>query len=258
MKLKNVPYDVDLPPEREVDVLRQAVRILRRRLPQQWSIDVQEDVRIGGRRVDGLAELTAPGQVPVTLILDAKRSVVTAGLPGILEQLRFHASRMDHQAGPVVPVIVARYLGPAARGWLERNDVSYADATGNIHLLVDQPAILIHDRGADRDPWRGPGRPRGTLVGPPAARVVRALIDFAPPLTVPTLVKRSGASTGATYRVVKFLEQEALIARDIKGPIRTVEWRRILERWSQDYGFQRSNTVGGYLEPRGLNAPTPV
>jgi len=73
-------------------------------------------------------------------------------------------------------------------------------------------------------------------------------------MTVPKLVTRSGASTGATYRVVEFLEQEALISREAKGPIRAVEWRRILERWSRDYGFQRSNTVGIYLEPRGLNA----
>jgi hypothetical protein len=99
---------------------------------------------------------------------------------------------------------------------------------------------------------------RGTLQGPPAARVVRALVDFTPPVTIPELVRRSGASTGATYRVVEFLEREALIERIRQGtrhgPIKTVDWRRLLERWSEDYGFQRSNTVGAYLQPRGLDA----
>jgi hypothetical protein len=128
------------------------------------------------------------------------------------------------------------------------------DATGNMYLVVDRPALFLRDRGADRDPWRGPGRPRGTLAGTPAARVVRALVDLAPPMSVPVLVERAGASTGATYRVVRFLEDEALLTRDPRGPIRTVAWRQILERWSQDYGFQRSNQVRSFLEPRGLPA----
>jgi hypothetical protein len=73
-------------------------------------------------------------------------------------------------------------------------------------------------------------------------------------MTVPELVRRSGASTGATYRVVEFLERDALVDRAPRGPITSVGWRRLLERWSQDYGFQRSNTVGAYLYPRGLPA----
>jgi hypothetical protein len=73
-------------------------------------------------------------------------------------------------------------------------------------------------------------------------------------MTVPELVRRSGASTGATYRVVEFLEREALVDRDPRGPITNVRWRRLIERWSQDYGFQRSNTVDAYLSPRGLPA----
>src|SRR5665213_3064212 len=63
-----------------------------------------------------------------------------------------------------------------------------------------------------------------------------------------------GASTGATYRVVEFLEQEALIERRPRGQITTVDWRALLERWSEDYSFQASNTVVSYLAPRGLSA----
>ncbi|MEU8287253.1 hypothetical protein AB0C01_23265 [Micromonospora sp. NPDC048905] len=54
--------------------------------------------------------------------------------------------------------------------------------------------------------------------------------------------------------MVEFLEREALVRRDRRGPIVDVEWRRILERWSEDYGFQRSNTVTSYLSLRGLPA----
>ena len=62
-------------------------------------------------------------------------------------------------------------------------------------------------------------------------------------MTVPELVRRSGSSTGATYRVVEFLEQEGMIERAPRGPITGVEWRRLLERWSEDYSFQRDNAV---------------
>ena len=41
-----------------------------------------------------------------------------------------------------------------------------------------------------------------------------------------------------------------------RGPITNVQWRAVLERWSSDYGFERSNTVTTFLEPRGLGALT--
>jgi hypothetical protein len=84
--------------------------------------------------------------------------------------------------------------------------------------------------------------------------VVRALADYAQPVTMPELVRRSGASTGATYRVVDFLEREALLQRTPRGPITDVSWRPMLQRWSLDYGFQHSNSVTRYLQPRGLPA----
>jgi hypothetical protein len=51
---------------------------------------------------------------------------------------------------------------------------------------------------------------------------------------------------------VEFLEREALIERYNRSPILDVDWRRLLERWSEDYGFQRSNVVVSCLQPRGL------
>lgn len=86
--------------------------------------------------------------------------------------------------------------------------------------------------------------------------MVRALIDFAPPYTVPELSNRAVASTGATYRVVEFLEGEGLLERQRRGPIGDVRWRPLLMRWSEDYGFEQSNTVATFLEPRGLSALT--
>ncbi len=238
------------PPEREIDVLRRALALLRERLPPGWSASITEEAAITDRRVDALVELAAPDQAKAVFIVEAKRSVVTRDLPAMLQQVRSHVDRIPGS----VPVLAARYLAPSARAWLEERGISYVDTTGNLRIATERPALFLRDVGADHDPWRGAGRPRGTLQGPAAARVARALVDFAAPVSVPELVRRSGASTGATYRVIEFLEREALIERTPRGPVEIVQWRRLIERWSEDYGFQRSNTVSAYLHPRGLSA----
>lgn len=247
--------DIRVAPEREVDVLRRGVALLTERLPAGWQVEVAEEVPVGsgGRRADAVVDLTASDGSQALLVLEAKRSVVVRDLPAMVDQLTVRAADLAGSGREVVPLLVARYLASSARRWLQERGVSYVDATGNVRVVVDRPALYMRDSGADHDPWRGPGRPRATLQGFPAARVVRALVDFSSPVSVPELVRRSRASTGAAYRVVEFLEREGLIERKPRGLIVAAQWRRILERWSEDYGFQRSNAVSGYLQPRGLD-----
>jgi len=104
-----------------------------------------------------------------------------------------------------------------------------------------------------------PGRPRNTLKGAPAAKVLRALIESSSALSIPELIKVAKSSSGVTYRVIEYLEKENLVtgqkAQDgkrIKQQIVDVQWRKIIERWSDDYGFLKSNSVLSYIEPRGL------
>lgn len=238
--------------EREVDVLRRAVSLLQERLPQGWSADTSFDVPGDyGRRVDAVIELAAPDLSKIRLVAECKRNFLTKDLPALLSQLKASQALVPP---PTLPIVVSRYLSDSVRAWLDKSDVSYMDATGNLRLVSQRPAIYLRDRGADRDPWRGPGRPRGTLRGTPAARVVRALADFRSPLPVTALISRSGASTGAAYRVLDFLEQEALVTRGARGIVESVAWRQMLERWSNDYSFQRDNVLSAYLQPRGLPA----
>jgi hypothetical protein len=211
---------------------------------------MEEPARRGDRSFDALVTVMEPEGSSITLVVEAKRSVATRDVSAILEQLRSSIDRAGLH--PSAPMVVARYLPPSTRERLERDGVSYADATGNLRLELDRPALFLRNVGEDRDPWRGPGRPRGTLKGGAAAHVVRALVDFSPPYTVPELVARSRASTGATYRVVKFLEEEELLERQHRGAITTVRWRLIIERWSQDYGFLRRDVVQSFLFPRGV------
>lgn len=238
------------PPEREADVLRAALDLLRERLPARWRLDATIDPSGRDPAIDARFRLTTPDGGEVTALVEAKRLLNTRDVSIALEQLQAAAS--DRGEPNALLVLIARYLAPATRERIAEGGGGYVDLTGNVYLTSDRPALLLRDRGADRDPWRGPGRPRGTLKGPPAARVARALIDFAPPYSVPELSERAGASTGATYRVIKFLEEQQLVEREKRGPITEVRWRPLLERWSRDYGFARSNTVATFLEPRGL------
>lgn len=243
-------------PEREADVLRVGIAALRGRLPSSWTLDARGDRAIEPTLPYGAElRLAAPDGTDAIVLVEAKRLVNTRDVPVVLESLQRAASAWN-STQVVVPMVMARYLPPATRERIAAAGAGYADATGNLLLACERPALFLRDRGADRDPWRGPGRPRGTLQGGPAARVVRALVDFAPPYTVPELAARASASTGATYRVVGFVEEEGLLQRRRYGPISDVRWRPLLERWSQDYGFLASNTVQTFLEPRGLSALT--
>lgn len=240
------------PPETEAQLVRVAADLVQRLLPEKWSQAVEVNpTEPGLYRPDALFELKAPTGERITLIVEAKKTFVPRELAHVINQLRDHTAAISNPAS--LPMVVARYLPPATRERLIQENIAYADATGNIRVVADRPAVFLRDLGADRDPWRGPGRPRDTLVGEPPARVVRALADHVPPFSVPRLVELSGASTGAAYRVVEFLEREALITRGARGRIEQVDWRALLQRWAKDYGFQRSNRVTSYLQPRGLS-----
>jgi hypothetical protein len=241
------------PRDREVDVLRSALALMERRLPTGWTIKEGDKPQRGGDRPDAVFDVCAPDGSSALVLVEAKRQLATRDVPHELEQLETYRLTLESDR-PTAAMLVARYLSPSTREQIERRGASYADATGNLRLVLEQPALFLRDVGASRDPWRGPGRPLGGLKGPAAARAVRALVDFTPPFTVPQLIERSGASTGATYRVVEYLEQEALIERERRAAITSVDWRALLERWSQDYGFQQGNPTVSCLAPRGLPA----
>ena len=221
-----------------------AVERVRDRLPAGWKVRFEPGS-------DAILRVVAPGGEQATLGILAKRLLETRDVTPAIERLRRTASALPDDF-EVMPILAARYLAPPTRARIVEAGAGYVDATGNMLVTAELPALFIADRGADRDPWRGPGRPRGSLKGPPAARVVRALVDFAPPYTVPELSARAGASTGAAYRAVELLEHEGLVERQRYGPISEVHWRKLLERWSEDYGFASSNAVATYVEPRGF------
>ena len=247
--------EIDSPPEREQDVLSRTLDLLVGRLPPSWALETDPSAAATyDRGLDAVLRLIAPDGSSTRLAVEAKRIVEARDIPRISEQLaRGMALARGTEASQMKPLLAARYLPPRTRERLEDLGIAYADATGNLWLTLDSPALFLRDRGADRDPWRGPGRKRGSFRGGPAGRVVRTLADFVPPVTVPELTERSRTSAGATYRMVELLEREAYIEREPRKAITSVDWRRMLQRWSEDYEFASSNPTARFLEPRGLD-----
>ena len=228
-------------------LIRMAGDSLARRLPPRWSIDATVD-SILPWRADGFFIITAPDGRSVKLVVEVKRVVETRSISAVAQQLSELA-----EGTAALGMIVTRYLSPQVRKQLTERGLAFADATGNIRLEVSSPGIFIADHGADADPWRGPGRPLGTLKGEPAARLVRTIVDFASDWSIRELVNRAGVSTGAAYRVLDLLEGEGLADRSKRGRVSVPRWDQILRMWSQDYGFVRSNHLTRYIAPRGID-----
>lgn len=155
---------------------------------------------------------------------------------------------------PDEPVLIAApYLSPRTQERLRSRGFAYADLTGNIRLELSEPGLFIETTGARENPEPTP-RDRKSLKGAKAGRLVRALCDFRPPVGLRELAKRAGVDPGYASRVVDFLDREALVTRAPRGPITAVDWRALLNRWSQEYSPFRRQGATMYLAARGIPA----
>jgi hypothetical protein len=178
------PVEVSTPaaaPERESDVLRRGIKLISDRLPKSWRVDVAEQVQVGqgSRRADAIVDLTAPDGSRALLVFEAKRSIVVRDLPAVVSHLQAVISELDSGEAAVVPVVAGRYLAPSVRKWLQEHRVSFVDATGNLHVVLERPALYLRDAGSDHDPLARPGStplyPTRTSRCPSRARVGRLL-----------------------------------------------------------------------------------
>ncbi len=241
----------DKAPESTQQVLRQCVQHLRAVLPAGWDLTERDGVRLGLKQADAVLALTDPAGTTAELVVEAKRVVERRDLGRLKERLD---EEIAQSGGRAKGLAAARYLPPRVRAELEELDLAYIDTTGNIRLAIERPAIFISAQVTDRDPWRPPGRPRGSLKGEPAARVVRTLLDYVGPLFISDILKLSGASTGPTYRVRDYLLEEGLLERiGGNGAYRVPDWQKLLREWAADYVTLEVNTTRTFIEPRGID-----
>lgn len=231
-------------------ILERALDSLRERLPAQWIVTrAAEEPRGTDYLPDALLKVRAPDGTTATVVVEVKQAVTPAVAAALASQLNLAQS----QSNAAASLLVARYLSPLARQRLRERGVSYFDLTGNARIALDRPAIFIEARGADRDP--APlRRDSRSLKGGSAARIVRALCDWKPPVGVRALARRAGTDPGYVTRILTLLESEDVLSRDRKGAVATVKWKDLLRRWAQDYTVTRTNRATAFLEPRSVDA----
>jgi hypothetical protein len=218
---------------------------LRSHLPSSWSLELEPKPRAATGRPDALIRLRAPSGEEAVVVIEAKSLVEPRGVRSLLNQLsRWPDAR---------PLVLAPFLSPRAREELAAAGAGYADATGNLRLELEQPALYIETMGATSNPWPDE-RPLRSLKGPSAGRVVRGLCDLRPPYGVRKLAGLTGASPASVSRVVELLDREALLDRGPRGEVTRVDWEGVIRRWVQDYSFTDSNRTETFLEARGLKA----
>lgn len=217
------------------------VHQLRQRLPATWSVSEGVHAR------ETTIIIRAPDSRVAQLLVLAMRRIEPKDVGGILPATRPQRSRAS------AVLVVAPFLSPRTRELLAAAGASYLDATGNIRLALERPAVFLQAQGAEKDPALEP-RPLVSLKGPAAGRVVRALCDFRPPYGVRELAERCATPPASVSRVVSLLERDAILVRRDGGEIADVDWPAALRRWTHDYRFTSSNTTMTFLEPRGLDA----
>jgi len=214
----------------ENQLLREVLEIVRSRLPTGWSMT---------GRTEACWEIETPGGERATLPIEVQPRPSLSSLRAALDL---------SQAGGTL--LISSFLSPAIRRELAAREMSFADLTGNVRIMLSRPGLFMETTGATSDP--SPLRPQRSLKGAKASRVVRALVDWSPPFRLTEIGARSLVDVGHVSRMLTQLEQEGLLTRKPRGAVTEVNWEELIRRWTQDYQVTRSNAATYMFEPRGL------
>ena len=238
----------------ELRLLDAAVSQLRSTIPASWNVGVGnwavpgQDPTRPPTQTDPLLEIQGPQeQGGASLMVEPKR-VLT---PRDAERLFSGTARRYRQLNPSPPVlVVAPWLSTRTCAVLAADDINYLDLTGNVRISLENPPLFIISEGASRDPApmdRGKARVRG----PKAGRLVRFLIDVAPPYNVTQVAAATQLAPGYASRLLQALDSEALIERERRGQVSSVDVPGLIRRWTEGYDVLKTNGASSYVAPNG-------
>lgn len=236
----------------EAELIEAALKILAERLPPGWTVERGAGQGAGSGEGDALFTFnTQSGMATGSAIVEARRSFAAADVERLLGGL---TRRLRESAGSRPILLVSEFLSPRTRELLAKEDISYLDLTGNIRLVMHAPPIFVQTAGADRrSPQRGSKRLAG-LSGVRVGRVVRFLAEVVPPYGVNDIEGVTGISRGYVSRILDRLAQEALIKREPRGAVETVEWPALLRLRGQSVDLFGVNTTRTYVTRNGVRA----
>jgi hypothetical protein len=227
----------------EAILLQEASRILAARLPDGWK---QRVTRLQARpqgRPDAILDVTGPDGAKVRMSIEAKLGLVPRAVADLKSRLN------DYSSDP--GLVISPFLTRSTRERLRAENLNFLDLTGNVRLVLARPGLYVETQGSERDP--SPKlRPGRSLRGAKAARIVRALCDFAAPFPISELAGQAEVDISYASRLVEWLSRETLLERRRRGPVDSVDKAALVRRWAQDYEVLTSNEARAYLDPRGV------
>ncbi len=241
---------MDKNPPTEAETLRKVLNELQSRLPTGWTLSSPGPVTRTGSRVEGITESFLSISAIDGRVADITIEIMRDGSP---QATRASIQKLRELEPGTDFLILAPFLSRRSRELAEAEGVNYADVTGNVRVALTNPALFLHDHGADVNPFPGKGPERG-LSGVAAGRIVLTLCDRIladEPLTLTEVAARSRVSLSYLSRIIALLERENLVERASRGPIMAVERSGLVRRWAEDYTLLSSNRGYLYLDPRG-------
>jgi hypothetical protein len=229
----------NVPPSDNV-VLRQAVEQIQRCLPGHWTTAVS--VKTNDLAAARLT-IRTPAGTSAVLAIGARRQLD----PRLVAQVAAALKSTPADAF----LVIAPFFGARTRERLTEEGVGYVDLCGNMRLALDRPTVLLQTRGVDRSPWAAPRTTR-SLHAAKASRIVRLLVDAAPPFGVRRLAAAAGTDPGYVSRLLDLFDREELVEREPHGPVVAVHRARLVRRWAEDYEFTEAHRALAFAHPHGV------
>lgn len=122
--------------------------------------------------------------------------------------------------------MISPWLSPKSRSVLDDRGCGYLDFTGNVSLQLDETGLFIRIEGARHAP-SGQAPQGRSLTGARAGRLVRVLVDVAPPYRPTDLAAASRLSLAYVSRLLDVMVEENVVKRRGKQ-VTEVDWMGLI------------------------------
>jgi hypothetical protein len=231
-------------------LLEAGLDALRAQLGDDWTVAVRGEP---SRSADALVEIESPdrGMGGARFLVDLKSEVTPRGITEVLVPKR----ELIQQVGAFTSLLViAPWISGRSQEMLRDAGINYVDLTGNVSVRSTRPAIAVRLQGATRSPHRTqPVGSNTTVGGTRAGRLVRALVDVAPPYRLSELAALSGLSLSYVSKLVDTLTGQLLVRREGRLIV-DVDWQNLLRSRAEHENLLKNNPYVGAIAPNGIPA----
>jgi len=196
------------------------------------------------RGPDGGADLVVE-EGDLRLVVELKWSADAASIGAAANQVKRYAAGLGRRT---IPVVATSFMGDVGRRICDDAGTSWFDLSGNAHIIAPGLRIIIEGRP---NKFVRRGRPSSAFA-PKSARIARRLlIEPGRWFRQRELARETGLDDGFTSKIVRRLEQDALLERDEAGALRVTKPDLMLDAWAEVYAFEKHAILRGHVTARG-------